>query len=143
MLTWTTYKIQQIQMSQCFSFFLFLILFRFLCSKFFLWIFHRMNINEISGQANWWRVSYDLGPTPSSSVENPPNGEFQFINYWIVLYYRKFTSAHIQGIFNPLVFSYFISFQIQRFFSGLTWLCLVEELWRGGTATDGATLSIF
>ena len=99
------------------------------------------NLNH--GQANWWRVSYDLGPTPSSSVENPPNGEFQFIKYWIVLYYRKFTSAHLQGIFNPLVFSNCISFQIQRFFSGLTWLCLVEELWRGGTATNGATLSIF
>ena len=45
-----------------------------------------MNINELSGWANLWSVTYHLGPTPSSSVENPPNVDYQFMKYWIPLF---------------------------------------------------------
>ena len=56
-----------------------------------------MNINW----ANLWSVTYHLGPTPSSSVENPPNADYQFIKYWIPLITENLL-AHMYKAFSIL-----------------------------------------
>ena len=86
---------------------------------------------KLSSKKNWF-----LQPIPS---ESQIAGEVCPINSYLLLPLKK-TSTHDRA---SKIHQYFLSALHPGNFSGSTWLCVVEEFRRGGSATNGATLSCF